>query len=273
MATQEQVWAAHVAEVQQARHDIALLQQELRERKAVSELPKPPKPPTFSGDRGSLPVDEWLYQMELRLGSSDGTVAVQYAAAWLEGTAALWWKGVTEAHTAPTTWVAFKDAMVKQFQPLDPVIKARQQLRRTYQTGPVASYVGQLRAIYLRIPDMSESEKLERFKEGLKHPMLVKVVEANAASFEEAARIAERADAVSYSYARSYGSYHHSGPTPMEIDMVQTSRSFKKEGKPKAPNQPRFNISRDEYKRRRANKLCYKCGKEGHTAAICPKGN
>jgi hypothetical protein len=255
-----------VAQLQEAQQQIAALRQQLEQRPARTQLPKPPKPSSFTGDKGSIPVDEWLNQMETRLAlhTEDPQLAVGYAAAWLEGTAALWWRNEQASGTASRTWQDFKTRLVQQFQPLDPVITARQQLRRTQQTGPVAKYVAQLRAVFLRIPGMSEQEKLERFKEGLKYPMLVKVVEADAPTFEEAARVAERADAVSYSYARSYGSSYRSNndkAAPMELGTIRPNKSS---------SQTKFKITPEEYERRKRDRLCYSCGKKGHPAALCP---
>lgn len=164
--------------MEQAAAAIVQLQQQLVEQQnAIHALQgqlgaarplrlKPTPPPTFDGSR-TRPVDEWLFTMEQYFqaaGAVDHQQRIIFAGQQLRDNAARWWMSVLQGQI-PATWQAFKDAILRQYQPINPALAARQELKRCVQRGSVQDYVSRLRAIFLRIPTITDEEKLERFKD------------------------------------------------------------------------------------------------------------
>ena len=94
---------------------------------------------------------------------------VAYAASLLRGNAALWWREACEAHRHPTTWDDFCRVIREQFRPEDYGRRGRDELAtmQQYARESVADFVYRFRATCLRVPDLSEAEKLDRFVRAL----------------------------------------------------------------------------------------------------------
>ena len=67
---------------------------------------------------------------------------------------------------------------------------------RQYARESVADFVYRFRATCLRVPDLSEAEKLDRFVRALVQEVRLHVELRGPNNFHEAAMFAERADAV-----------------------------------------------------------------------------
>ena len=67
---------------------------------------------------------------------------------------------------------------------------------RQYARESVADFVYRFRATCLRVPDLSEAEKLDRFVRALLQEVRLQVELRGPNNFHEAAMFAERADAV-----------------------------------------------------------------------------
>ncbi len=77
---------------------------------------KPKKPNTYSGERDSVRVRAWIYQIEkyrelieicAAVGLNDAT-KITYAASFFTEAAELWWYSIVEANSVPMTWQDFK---------------------------------------------------------------------------------------------------------------------------------------------------------------------
>ena len=69
-------------------------------------------------------------------------------------------------------------------------------MMRQYGKESVADFVFRFRATCLKIPDLSEAEKLDRFVHTLSQDIRLQVELRGPQNFHEAAMFAERADAV-----------------------------------------------------------------------------
>ena len=242
------------------------------------------KPANYDGEK-SHDLDTWLFQvrehLELATIPEDGHVA--YAASLLRGNAALWWREACEARQRPATWDDFVRVIREQFRPEDYGRRGRDELAamKQYARESVADFVYRFRATCLRVPDLSEPEKMDRFVRALAQDIRLQVELRGPNTFHEAAMFAERADAVitrvaghstqkvappkqKWSYtqrtpvpmqaAGDHGGQSSGGPTPMELGT--TSRKT---------------LSRAEYERLRSEKACFICKKPGHIARNCPQ--
>jgi hypothetical protein len=83
----------------------------------------------FSGDRDSIELDTWLFQVDEYFGANPGATEdnkVRFAGTLLHGQAAAWWRGQTAQR--PTTWQSFADELKGMFMPLARSHVARQKL-------------------------------------------------------------------------------------------------------------------------------------------------
>jgi hypothetical protein len=116
-----------------------------------------------------------------------------------------------------------------EFIPQDHMRRSRDRLRKLRQRTSVASYISEFRNIALTISGITDDEQFDRFCEGLKPEIKLEVLKSNAASFEEAVRIALNVDSAYYGMRLSTNvkTYESSeSPTPMEIGNFQSSRKY-----------------------------------------------
>jgi len=164
---------------------------------------KPNKPETYDGRRDYLVINTWLYKIEQYLSllmitnpnmQLDESTRITYASTFFTSTAAVWWYTLVQVGQVPTTWVAFKEAVIREFVPEDHVRRARDKLRRLTQTTSVSKYLADFRNVVLTVPDITDSEKWDKFCAGLKYEVRLEVMKSAVTSFEDAARIALRVD-------------------------------------------------------------------------------
>ena len=270
-AQAQQAAAASAAQAQQA---IAV-----REAASTSQRtpypPKPPKPDTFDGKRGSN-IETWAHQVAAYFAAAkitDPEMQYHYAVTLLRGDAATWVRA-HDAHAARQHTPALErfadlvDGLRRQFKPVNADRVARDQLSRLRQDRSVQEYVARFRNICLEIPDLSDSEQLDRFIRGLK-PAAQRELELHRPdSFDVAVEVAERVDAVEWRLRHhgttsspyvtdSYRQRYNQGPVPMELGSVRKTTP----------------ITDVERKKILENNGCFYCRELNvtHRAANCPK--
>ena len=128
------------------------------------------KPETYDGDK-ARDLDTWLFQVRehLDLSTVPANGRVAYAASLLRSNAALWWREACEANRRPANWDEFCRQIRDQFRPEDYGRRGRDELAamKQYARESVADFVYRFRATCLRVPDLSEAEKLDRFVRAL----------------------------------------------------------------------------------------------------------
>ena len=151
-----------------------------------------------------------------------------------------------------------------------------------YAGESVADFVFRFHATCLKVPDLSEAEKLDRFVRALAQDIQLQVQLRGPADFHEAAMFAKRADAVitrvctghdarkAVPQKQKEGHFNRSpvptrnsgdagasgsgGPEPMELGTAS-----------------RRTLTHPEYEKLRAEKACFICRKPGHLARNYPK--
>ena len=258
---------------------------------------KTKEPEVFHGKQGedviawSLGMDDYMATAASQHPEAE---KLAYAAGALRGNARIWWHSQKTAAskgelttTLPTTWPQLRTALIKQHQPINDSRLARDKLASLRQTGSVQTLVFLFRSLILRISDLSEGEKMDRFLRALK-PTIQKELEVkNVTTFEEACTMAERVDRIIFTggfnnsnhsnkskyggtnrgiyrgnyngasrHASSY-SANTNGPTPMELGAVQVPGRFEK-------------LSPEERETLRRTGRCFYCRQPGHRAIECP---
>ena len=116
----------------------------------------------------------------------------------LRGNTVLWRRETCEGNRRPATWEDFCRVLHEQFQPKDYGRRERDELGglRQYWKEIVADFVSHFRTTCLKIQDLSEAEKLDKFVRALIQDIRLQVELRGPSHFHEATMFAERADAV-----------------------------------------------------------------------------
>ena len=233
-------------------------------------------PPAYIGEEEKLPIRRWVRAMNqyFNVTRTDPTLRVELAANFLAGAAQAWFD-VNRPELSVLPWENFCETIRAHFAPLDSQEAARQKLWQTRQRSSVSEYIRDFMEVILEIPDISESEKLDRFVHNLRDSVRRHVALKRPASFAEACREAELFDRMESSMRRgdnprdrtSWASRDRrfnrpqsqrsaqpgSGPAPMEIGQRQRD----------TPRRTGENS--------RSNVICYFCREPGHTVRNCAK--
>ena len=173
------------------------------------------------------------------------------------------------------TFTAFEEAFLAFFSPLDNTLQARQALWSCVQTSDTSTYITRFIQLCLRIPGITDDEKLDRFLQGLKPPVRTECMMRRVATFAEACLCAN-----SYDLAKAIGG-HGNTPAPAPAVKPPNARvnaihdrapAPPPTGYPPAarrPGQPRPPITPAEREHLQANNGCTYCRKLGHTLQEC----
>lgn len=231
---------------------------------------KPPKPDQFFGTDDAKRVRQWIFQVENYFNVMNEPEArrVPYATTLLRKNALLWWQSL-RPEERPAAWDDFTRVLIEYFQPISATLVARDTLARLYQKSSVKQYVEEFKAQVLNIPDITDAEKLDRFRRGLKKEVQLHVAFANPPTFDQAVTVAEQIDEVLYSHRRYVpkppytprpGNPNPNRAVPMEIGAIQPGNDDNKYKKLTPEEKAELN---------RING-CYYCRKPGHRALECP---
>ena len=257
-------------------------------------LPRPAKPEPFDAT-SRTDVELWLFLLEeyfTATGVQEDQSRIHFAAALLRGPALTWWRAVKRGDHPPDSWEVFGDRMCHAFKPINSIKIARDRLALLRQERSVQTYTATFRNISLEIPDITEAELLDRYVRGLKPHIRVEVEVREPTHLDDAIRMAERFDAVTYQLRnnqlgrgnfRTYRNvsvpapYQHPqqqhsqhGPTPMEIGYIgsQPARRQPPAGSMTGSNQ---RLTPELKKQLTQEGRCFYCREKGHMAMQCPK--
>ena len=110
----------------------------------------------------------------------------------------MWWRELCESGNRLDDWDEFKRDLRRQFRMDNLTRRARDDLYalRQREKEPVSDFLHKFRQVCIRIDDLSEAEKLDKFLRALNTNVRMQVELKEPATFEEAARYADRADNV-----------------------------------------------------------------------------
>jgi len=235
----------------------------------------PPRQATaekFSGS--SKKYREFLFTMETHFdihGVHDDAQRVRYAVSHLTGFALHWWMAITDGRPPPpeaSNWALFKALITSQFADINVIHQARSKLTLLTQKGSVRSLVNDITVLALDIPDITDSELLDKLM-GKVRPEVGKhlvTLQPSPTTFQEAAAAAVRYDDLTTFYRSRQPSGNNStlqqqpprrppaGPAPMDLGAM---------GRP--PQNPRLLPKFHPVKGPR----CFNCNNYGHLAREC----
>jgi hypothetical protein len=281
-------------QVETARMDANRLQSELNQARvaihnAASTTAAPiqsnqtvrTKPPTrFNGRRDAVAVSTFIYAVRNYVVLARTPVADQISlfASLLEGNALIWWMQ-HEAHAPEeqrSTLDQALEALQATFSPHDAVNRARAELALLRHTGSLRDYINQFMNLSLIAHNLTDLEKCELFRRGLKDQYRTHVYLQEAKTLSKAIAIADLYDrSQTMSRLDRTVTIRPSGPggppsgsaIPMEIDSVSAQR---------VPIEKRLSRSQNsqsaERRRRcREQNLCFGCESPDHKYPDCPQ--
>jgi hypothetical protein len=270
---------------------------------------KAAKPSMYSGDMGS-DVEAWLFQV-LQYAYITGIAEdnrVKWAATYLSGKAATWWRGMVMQHADGDidriTWDEFCRGLKSMFKPVNAKKIARDRLASLKQTHSVAKYNYDITQLFLEIGDIHDSEKLDRYVRGLKDKIRMEVELAEPTTLADAMAKAQRVDGITYhsrmmnhteytsnntyrtsvddSSAMDLGMIHDNEDAGSVSDSLNAigSRSIQQGNSSVSNNTgrgvsrgftPRQRVSQEVFKYCQEHRLCLRCKEPGHIARVCNK--
>jgi hypothetical protein len=258
-------------------------------------MPEPRHPELFSGDaKDAEAAETWLFAMQEYLdlmGCGSDLRRILTAGSYLTGSAAAWYRAArtSAGDDAWATWDAFKLDLFANFRPVDAVATARNKLAALVQgQGSVRDYVAKFRSLCLRIPDVNEAEKLDRFVRGLAYKVKVEVTVRGASTFDTAVEMAERLDSLFRSLAPEDPRPAQQQAAPRNNagrDNQRGNQRYQNQrGRPQqnqAPRQwpvappaapaPAGNAAPMDVDPKPFDGECYNCGQRGHMSRNCPQ--
>ena len=277
--------------------------------------------PTYDG-RSAVALDGWLRELQQQFDwyrMDDDAARLQFVGALLKGVALDWWSNLVDSNgvapsdsTRPTTYAEFIVRLKGRFQPINSAQTARTKLDSLRQ-GPKQStneYISDFRTLLVRVPDMSEGDRVHRFLTGLRPAVATQLRVQGVTTLDAAIAMAARVGTIAEFGA--FGSNSNSSAatstpsasaaTDMDLSNVEglegdtTGESttvtraeytallnaFKqlRSGKgPKAPSGPRdvraemmqrHNMTKEQVQKHFDEKLCFNCSQSGHPSRNCP---
>uniref|UniRef100_A0A7S3A6S2 Ty3 transposon capsid-like protein domain-containing protein n=1 Tax=Rhodosorus marinus TaxID=101924 RepID=A0A7S3A6S2_9RHOD len=219
-----------------------------------------PQPKPYDGKRDALLINTFLNSLRTyfklaRLPEDDDAYKITLAEGYLTGDASYWWSLVPE-DKRPEKYAGFEQLLKAQFYPADATIRAKQQLARAVQRTSVAAYTSYFNKCLIQVGEISESEKFDRFVEGLKPEVKKYIYIQDVQCFEEAQALALKIEGAEIA---SHGLTRESRGPERPIPTSSGTRSGRK-------YQPQIQELRTG---KYFNIVCNYCGKKGHTQRVC----
>ncbi|KAJ9529163.1 hypothetical protein QJQ45_007834 [Haematococcus lacustris] len=212
---------------------------------------RPPPPPSFCGTPNA-DAGQWLWRIDnhFDLFAMPAQQRLLAVASYLDGAALTWYRSLLSSQ-ALSSWDSFKASFTRQFTPVNQQRHARDQLAACHQITSVRQYIMEFSNQCLLISDLSPAEKLDRFLRGLKPAVRRELELREPTSFEEAAAMADRVDAITFGSRPRLLKLPESEPVAaMELDALQArgakcpprsplpQQSAQPMGSSKSPGQP-----------------------------------
>lgn len=205
-------------------------------------LPKIGPPPKFKGEMG-VQAEHWLSALQQQFDYYEReftteSAKVRFGVAYLDqGTALKWYQALSEPK--PATWAAFAAALRARFSPVEASMMARVTLGRFRQgeRNSVSAYTNAFQNLMTQIDDMTVTDQVFHYVNGLLPSLRVRVWEklpkslaeaiGYAASYEATIGFAGRAGGFArgggYSSVGASSSASSSDSVPMDLNHIGTS--------------------------------------------------
>jgi hypothetical protein len=160
---------------------------------------KPSKPGVFSGSKVGSAAYLWLEDLKnyfLAAGVHDNHRTV-FAVAHLKEEALLWKTSRAElVNPQLVDFDTFSALFLSRFQPISSSFEAREELRRLKYNGNIQQYVSSFQSYMQKITDMTNTDKLDYFTNGLNRSLKLELIKQNVTDLQQAINIAVRISSI-----------------------------------------------------------------------------
>lgn len=322
--------AAVAAAFNLMQQQITALQQQLAQPPAAAahappaaaaprvERPRLPPPSSYDG-RSAAALDGWLRELQQQFDwyrMNDDAARLQFAGALLKGIALDWWANLIDSNgapqsesTRPTTFADFIVRLRSRFQPINSAQTARTKLDLLRQGAKQSTndYISEFRTLLVRVPDMSEGDRVHRFLTGLRPAVATQLRVQGVATLDAAIVMAARIGSIA-EYGAGGPSAFASTPAVAsgasnEMDcsnveglegdtagdaapvtraeyvaLLNAMKAQRSRKDPKDSPGPRdirsemmrrHDMTKEQVQKHFDEKLCFNCSKPGHSSAGC----
>ncbi len=161
---------------------------------------KPLQPSSFtgSGNGSSNNADQWLVEMERYFSisglSEADTRRVPLASTYLKDTASAWFTSASAELGVDPSWAQFKGAFLARFRPIAASRVARAALRVLKHRHKVAGYTQEFQRHMQAIHDMSVTDQIEQYLNGLQQHIAMEVDREQPTTLAAAMEAAHRVE-------------------------------------------------------------------------------
>jgi hypothetical protein len=177
--------------------------------------PRLPAPAFFEGRADTL--DEWIADINQQIAwyAMNEADTIRLAVGFVRGAARDWMAGLE----LPDTWAQLQAAIRTRFQPVSSADTARGKLLTLVQgKQSVHEYVDAFRRLLIRVPSMSNDDRLFQFIRGLRSTIGVQLRVHGVTTLHDAIAMASRIGGISD--AQQQGGAASSSSVPMELDAL-----------------------------------------------------
>jgi hypothetical protein len=156
---------------------------------------KPSKPGFFTGSKIGTTAFLWLEELKNYFNAAGviGNQRTVFAIAHLKDEALLWKTSKVELlDPMSVSFDTFCELFLVRFQPIGGNLEAREELRRLKYNGNIQQYVSSFQSIMQRITDMSNTDKLDYFTNGLNRSLKTELIKQNISDLQQAINIVVR---------------------------------------------------------------------------------
>jgi hypothetical protein len=163
------------------------------------------QPPMFSAIRtkDQMTFDNWQYAFRayceaMQLDTqTNPTKCIKLAVTLFAPEVARWYYNEYERmlKPSPITWAFFVQCVMDKYEPVPIGFTARTALKSIRQTGTIEEYNAAFNEVISRIDDMAEADKVDKYIDGLKQALRVKVASALTLTLLESMTVAVQLEA------------------------------------------------------------------------------
>lgn len=188
--------------------------------------------------------------------------------AMLVDDAAIWYQALDVGYE----WEEFRTAFLRRFRDPQAEENARVKLHQLRQTTSAKRYTEDFKRLAACISDITEKDRLQTYKHGLKSELRRDLAIMKVKTFDEAVKEAEELDEINFQERiRSNEEKKHSPRTERVAKVTEKLRDRKPGGYTKPAEAKPTDAQTKERDELRKKGACFNCKQLGHIALACPQ--
>src|SRR4051812_35064561 len=237
------------------------------------------KPDPFYGDHHK--INDWIYTIQRYtvLHQMADWEAIIFATSFFKGYTQTWWRNLEAEDSLPNNMTLdhFEELLRAQFQPINETEELRDKLANLKQYGKIEGYNAAFTNLTLQISDLSDAEKIDKYKRGLKPEILFEVRQRGLTTLTGIMEAATRYDAMLHQYKQTSfkPTPEYKGRSDHKFEKRSSNYPNKHWNERKSTGKG-FNaigktLTKEEMAQHCKEGKCFYCHQKGHLSPNCPK--